>query len=1156
MKLKRLIIHRMPGFPNGGPSYDDLADGLNVIVGPNASGKTTTCEAIRGLLWEKHLEGRRPVFLESAWTDGDDTILIDREANNRVCQRDGKLDKLADLPPKDLARCFTITIDDLFEIDDTKRAEAIVQALAGGYDLPEVRGRIADFKKNPAKKAHEECVEAKRNVRKVQQAHEELHGKENNLSDLRRQVQDADKAKAQLDSIKNVRELNVLLGEIDDAEALLASFPPGMDRLGGKENESLATLRSDLADAEKRLLEALGDVDEQESRQTEAGLPEGGIASERLAEQQRHLIALRDAERNVEDAKGNLGEAEKKRNNALRHLAAIDADRIDTIDTTALDDIETFHRSYQTNHDERSAAEARLALIDEDQPAGDVVVLAQGTGILREWLEAGPVAAHDTSAKRNAELVLVLSALLGLTAVTFALTVSAWWAALLVPAVVAVIVARRGRPKPQSDCRAERQAAFGRTGLEEPDAWSPDAVGRRIGKLEQAIANAHQAAERTGERRSLQQRLEQLAAEAEELNVRRKELSEQLGLEAIGTLALTDLATNLSAFRKASQALAGAQGRAKSADDDRCERLDKISAFLAEFELGRCDTYDDAQASFDGLKKRAEQYADAGGKLLTARNNAKRARKDIQKYTTRKGKLFESVGLNDDDDVALAERLGRLGAYHEARSQLLEIDARARGLKTRLVDAADLTDLTPEALEQRAFALKDEGDKLPPLREQIATIKFQVGQAKEGHSLTDALAAVEGAEAAVDEQRTAALRAAAGAFLLDEIEVEYRAESEPPVLARAREWFSRFTHHRYELQTQPDGPDGQPTFRARETTTGRGLGLDELSRGTRMQLLLAVRLAFAAAAEQGTQLPFILDEVLSSSDPERFRAIVDCLLVLVREGRQVFYFTCQPGDAKAWSEAAEAAGIDEARLIDLGEARRDGPVGGPLSESTIRIREIPAINGATLNEYARTLGAASLNPTASAAGAHLAHFVDTPDQLHALAKARIETVGQLRSLADHGQSNAYIATDALTRVLAQAELLDAFADAWAVGRGRPVTREDLTAAGVTEKFIDAMAQLGRDLDWDTERLIEAVECGSVKGFGSGKSTALKKRLLESEHLSNEEPLDEDAARARVLAAANAHVNAGILTVDEVGRLFATWWQMCADGEEADCSETS
>ena len=46
-----------------------------------------------------------------------------------------------------------------------------------------------------------------------------------------------------------------------------------------------------------------------------------------------------------------------------------------------------------------------------------------------------------------------------------------------------------------------------------------------------------------------------------------------------------------------------------------------------------------------------------------------------------------------------------------------------------------------------------------------------------------------------------------------------------------------------------------------------GLGPDKLSDGTRAQLILAARLAFAEEAEQGAALPLFLDEALDHSDP-------------------------------------------------------------------------------------------------------------------------------------------------------------------------------------------------------------------------------------------------------------------------------------------------
>ena len=43
-------IRRMPGFPEGDLEVDELCPGVNIIYGPNASGKTTLGKAIHRLL--------------------------------------------------------------------------------------------------------------------------------------------------------------------------------------------------------------------------------------------------------------------------------------------------------------------------------------------------------------------------------------------------------------------------------------------------------------------------------------------------------------------------------------------------------------------------------------------------------------------------------------------------------------------------------------------------------------------------------------------------------------------------------------------------------------------------------------------------------------------------------------------------------------------------------------------------------------------------------------------------------------------------------------------------------------------------------------------------------------------------------------------------
>ena len=1154
MKLKRLRIHRISGLGDDGLDYPDLAGGLNVVIGLNGSGKTTTCEAIRGLLWERYLKDRSQVLISSTWLDGEQTVTIDREGDRRTCKRGGKIVDLPMLPPADLARCFTITIDDLFEIDDTDRAKAIVDHLAGGYDLPAVRKLVTDITPNQAgkraRKANSDLAETCRHVREVQGSQKDLRDSESTISDLQEHAQEANDAAARLVHIATVRKLRTLLGEIEGAEALLDGFGEGMDRLRGNEADMLDKLREDTDAQDDKLATAERQADDAVRSQADTNLPDGGIETLRLEEQQDHLTALAEAERDLADAQDALGEADPQRRDALGRLGAIDnADRIEALDTTGLNEIDTLHHDSGVNRAALAEVNAQLDPQDEPEPVGDIGAMERGVGILREWLESGP--ASRAAERKNATLVWILAGLLAVTGVTLALMVNGWWAALVAPALAAVFVARGDGPQAATDRRADRQSAFARTELDAPEAWTPGAVGQRIAELERAIAQARQNQLRADRRREARRKFERLSVEADALETRRTELAQRLGVAAgTGTTALTDLATNLRTFRSASAALETARNKAKKAERTHRDVLEKINTFLAEFGGDTCDTCLAGRRQVRQVQQRAAQYAAATEALAAAQETARDAQGDIAKLRGRMRELFDNAGLDDSDDRALAERLARLEAYRNAKGTLRGLEAQENMLRSQLADAGDLLELSPEALDRHEQELKQRAEARDETHRRIGEIELRVKQASRERSLQDALAAKEEKEAVLDDLRIATLRAAAGEFLLDEITEEFRAESEPRVMQQARDWFARFTHYRYELQADTEVDRGRAAFWAKDNTTQRMMGLNELSRGTRMQLLLAVRLAFAATVEGRTPVPFILDEVLSSSDPERFQAIADCLLTLVSEGRQVFYFTCQPGDAKAWKDAADAAGIDDVKQIDLGQAgHRGAPTAGALSESTISLSETPAPDGASLSDYARVLGVGPLNPAAGAAGAHVAYVLDNAEQLYALEKQRYRRVGPLRALAEAGAYDAYIASDAMARALARADLLDAFAAAWSIGRGRPLTREDLTNAGVSEKFIDAVAELARELDWDAGRVIEAIEAGGIKRFHKKTIEAMRDWMLGFGHLSTEDTLDEDAARTRVLAAANAYVNDDVLTVDEVGHLFETWWRMCDQATE-------
>jgi len=84
------------------------------------------------------------------------------------------------------------------------------------------------------------------------------------------------------------------------------------------------------------------------------------------------------------------------------------------------------------------------------------------------------------------------------------------------------------------------------------------------------------------------------------------------------------------------------------------------------------------------------------------------------------------------------------------------------------------------------------------------------------------------------------------------------------------------------------------------------MSLDRLSAGTRVQLLLSVRLAFIEQQEQGYRLPIILDETLANSDDEKAEQIMHAVLEICRNDRQVFYCTAQMDELDKWKQTIDS----------------------------------------------------------------------------------------------------------------------------------------------------------------------------------------------------------------------------------------------------------
>ena len=142
--------------------------------------------------------------------------------------------------------------------------------------------------------------------------------------------------------------------------------------------------------------------------------------------------------------------------------------------------------------------------------------------------------------------------------------------------------------------------------------------------------------------------------------------------------------------------------------------------------------------------------------------------------------------------------------------------------------------------------------------------------------------------------------------LLDRTRQKFERERQPSVIQHAEKFFCTVTAGRYQRLF---APIGEQTVTVTDAT-GASKRPEELSRGTREQLYLALRFGLIREfGEHAEPLPVVVDEALVNFDPERARLAAESFAELSKTN-QVLVFTCHPSTAEMFADAADAQVVD------------------------------------------------------------------------------------------------------------------------------------------------------------------------------------------------------------------------------------------------------
>lgn len=322
--------------------------------------------------------------------------------------------------------------------------------------------------------------------------------------------------------------------------------------------------------------------------------------------------------------------------------------------------------------------------------------------------------------------------------------------------------------------------------------------------------------------------------------------------------------------------------------------IDTLSATLAEADLAGAGAHElplpalaDLQSALNALIAAEDQAAQTlrarDADHAAARETAVKARAAAETAAQALDRAKSTAGDAATRDARRAELLRTAAQTAEAQSsadtRLRDLTAAAPDLATTGAELKRATDAVAAATSQRAQLAQRQAS----LTGEIRSLAGQ-GIEERRDQTAGELEAARVAEARL-ARRTAALQQLQAA-----LEAERRAAQETyfgPVQAELKPLLA-ILHRDAALSFDSDSllPKGLTRGLAEET-------LDDLSGGTREQIAILTRLAFARLfARQGRHLPIVLDDALVYSDDDRIIKMFTAL-TRVAQDQQIIVFSCR-----------------------------------------------------------------------------------------------------------------------------------------------------------------------------------------------------------------------------------------------------------------------
>ncbi|MDK2978294.1 MAG: hypothetical protein PWP52_1008, partial [Bacteroidales bacterium] len=914
----------------------------------------------------------------------------------------------------------------------------------------------------------------------------------------------------------------------------LEQFPKTLKDVTGKEVEDAKGLEENIRTTKNTIEQTEKEINALQDLLDNLHIPKSGVSEKTLTTLEDYVKNLDDNEKQIRDidkeTEGIISEEKEYIKKINPGLEPGEWDGITLNDIADLDEFLTnAHNVLAKERILRKEIERIEKEISDKSETPDSNTLTKGIDYLGQWLKT-PV--HSASRHTWLMPAMVIAAI-----VTAVLCLFFGWPGLFgLIVVIGLPLISNLQHKKQDNLNntlTTRETDYRKTGLDTPSSWEPGDVTDQLDNLIKALHNAEFKEKSTERLNNLHQQLEELKSDINDINQTHQQWLDKLkAVPNLPDAVKSDFSSmywflkNIQAWQQAHTKHSKLQAERAQVEKGQGILLKKCNEIFSALQLEPAGDAAEANGLFKTIKREEDKRHRAEQQQNDNNKNIEEKRKQLESSQSKYNEIFNRLHIDTGDMLALQQLTGQKPAYDELIKEAFAAQKKCDDTQQNMKQHSlyeehkeDITSLSPDEIEEHIRKQQEISKKRDEYNKQINEIEFEIKQKKEGQELEKLLSEKEEASRKLEALYESNMASITGNMVIETLKQTHREKNQPEVLKRGGSLFNKITNGRYELLT--DEHNHETVFKAKDTILKESQPLSELSTGTRVQLILAVRLAFIEHNETALSLPLLADELLANSDDIRAKAIIDTLITISKEGRQVFYFTAQEDEAFKWKSMLDKQESIDYAVVALDNKTTHAPIRhiSNLPTAPKLTYSVPPPEGKTHEAYAAGIKPPEVDLLRDSINKlHLWYLIEDTELLYRCLSQGIVYWGQLQSFLNHQGQIPGLTDKRINALREKATIVDNFLRDYRVGRPKPIDRSVLIhSEAISGNFIDEVDDLLKSLNGNPEKLIEALKAGQVAKFRTKNIEELNAYLEDNGYIDNADPLPQDEIQTHITA---------------------------------------